>query len=198
MIGWLRGIVREREPAGVILDAGGVGWLVRVPMSTFLVLPPVGDVAELRVSTHVREDAITLFGFATSGEQALFDQLNSVSGVGPRMALAALSTLGAEGLAQSIVEGDARRLSAVPGIGKKTAERIVIDLRDKVVAPGTAKARAAGAAGAGTDPADVVSALVNLGYPERHAAQAVSDARAAGRQGFEALLREALARIGRG
>jgi Holliday junction DNA helicase RuvA len=195
MIGWLRGVVREREASGVILDVGGVGWLVRVPMSTFLSLPPVGEAAELRVTTHVREDAITLFGFATSGEQALFDLLNSVSGVGPRTALAALSTLGAEALAQAIVEGDARRLSAVPGIGKKTGERIVIDLRDKVVAPVASKMRAAGA---GADPADAVSALVNLGYSERHAANAVSEARAAGLVGFEALLRDALTRIGRG
>ena len=195
MIGWLRGVVREREPGGVILDAGGVGWLVRVPMSTLLGLAQVGEVAELRVTTHVREDAITLFGFATAGEQALFDHLNSVSGVGPRTALAALSTLGSEALAQAILEGDARRLSAVPGIGKKTAERIVIDLRDKVTAPVAVKARAVGS---GADPADVVSALVNLGYPERHAAKAVSDARTAGRQGFEALLREALTQLGRG
>ena len=197
MIGWLRGVLRERETSGVIVDVGGVGYVVRCPMSTFLELPKVGEVVELLVTTHVREDAITLFGFGTLGERELFDRLNSVSGVGPRMALGALSALGAASLARCIAEGDTRALAGVPGIGKKTAERIVIDLRDKMDALAMApKAKVRGGPESAT--ADVVSALVNLGYHERVAGKAVSDAHQDGAVGFEALLREALTRMGKG
>lgn len=199
MIGWLRGVLRERETSGVIVDVGGVGYVVRCPMSTYLELPKIGEVVELLVTTHVREDAITLFGFGTMGERELFDRLNSVSGVGPRMALGALSAMGAASLARCIAEGDTRALAGVPGIGKKTAERIVIDLRDKMDLASLAnipKAKARGGVESATT--DVVSALVNLGYHERVAGKAVADAHQEGAVGFEALLREALTRMGKG
>ena len=195
MIGWLKGELRERDAGRVVLDVGGVGYLLRVPMSTFLELPPVGSTAELHVTTHVREDAITLYGFLTPAERDLFERLNTVSGVGPRIALGALSGLGPGELVRAIAEGDPGRLSSVPGIGKKTAERIVIDLQDKM-AP-VAVARSANRAVAGGAASDVVSALVNLGYQERQAARAVQEAKQEGREGFEALLREALTRIGK-
>ena len=197
MIGWLRGTLRERETGGVVIDVGGVGYVVRCPMSTFLELPKVGSVTELLVTTHVREDAITLYGFATASERDLFDRLNSVSGVGPRIALGALSALGAASLARAISSGDARSLASVPGIGKKTAERIVIDLRDKVD-PLLFAAKTKADGGAAADTSDVVSALLNLGYPERLAGQAVADAHHGGAVGFEGILREALARLSKG
>ena len=195
MIGWLRGELRERDAGRVVLDVSGVGYLLRVPMSTFLDLPPLGSTAELHVTTHVREDAITLYGFLTAAERDLFERLNTVSGVGPRIALGALSGLGPGELVRAIAEGDPRRLSSVPGIGKKTAERIVIDLQDKMST--VTAAREPGRAVVGGEASDVVSALVNLGYQERLAARAVQDAKQDGREGFEALLREALSRLGK-
>lgn len=197
MIGWLRGSVRSRQAGRVILDAGGVGYLLSVPMSTFLDMPAEGAVAEVFVSTQVREDSITLHGFLREEERDLFERLLSVSGVGPRISMAALSALGPDQLARCIAEGDSRTLATVPGIGRKTAERIVIDLQDKIAKEQGARAAAARATGGGGEAADVVSALVNLGYNDRQAARAVQDAREDGASGFESLLRAALARLGR-
>lgn len=197
MIGWLRGSVRSRQAGRVILDAGGVGYLLSVPMSTFLDMPAEGAVAEVFVSTQVREDSITLHGFLREEERDLFERLLSVSGVGPRISMAALSALGPDQLARCIAEGDSRTLATVPGIGRKTAERIVIDLQDKIAKEQGARAAAARATGGGGEAADVVSALVNLGYNDRQAARAVQDAREDGASGFESLLRASLARLGR-
>ena len=197
MIGWLRGIIRQRETGRVVLDVGGVGYALVVPMSTFLALPHGDAVVELHVSTQVREDSITLHGFAEPDERELFERLLTVSGVGPRTAMAALSALGPSELARCIAEGDSKRLSTVPGIGRKSAERIVIDLQDRIAKEQGARA-AASKAGGGGDAADVVSALVNLGYNDRQAARAVQDAKAEGATGFEAILRGALARLGKG
>lgn len=197
MIGWLRGSVRQRETGRVVLDVGGVGYVLLVPMSTFLSLPGEGAVIELHVSTQVREDSITLHGFHEPSEREMFERLLSVSGVGPRTAMAALSSLGPDELARSIAEGDSRRLSTVPGIGKKTAERIVVDLQDRVAKEQGARAAAAKAGGGG-EAGDVVSALVNLGYNDRQAARAVQDAKADGAAGFEAILRGALKGLGKG
>lgn len=197
MIGWLRGVVRQREPGRVVLDVGGVGYVLACPMSTFLVLPAEGGVAELHVSTQVREDAITLHGFAESAEREVFERLLTVSGVGARTAMAALSALGPHELARCIAEGDSRRLSTVPGIGKKTAERMVVDLQDRMAKEQGARAAATQVAGGGAA-ADVLSALVNLGYNDRQAARAVQEAKAGGAADFASLLREALARLGKG
>ena len=196
MIGWLKGVIRQRETGRVVLDVGGVGYALVVPMSTFLALPAGEAAVELHVSTQVREDSITLHGFAEPSERELFERLLTVSGVGPRTAMAALSALGPDELARCIAEGDSRRLSTVPGIGRKSAERIIIDLQDRIAREQGARAAAAKAGGGG-EAADVVSALVNLGYNDRQAARAVSDARSDGAQGFEALLRAALARLGK-
>ena len=197
MIGYLRGSLREREAGRVVLDVGGVGYVVHVPMSTFLELPAEGEQVALFVNTQVREDAITLYGFRERPEQDVFERLLSVSGVGPRMALAALSAMGPADLVSAIREADVRKLSGVPGIGKKTAERLIVDLRDRLGAAGKAR----GTRPPGVDAGDVVSALVNLGYPERQAARAVGElleTPAAERpKGFDALLREALKRLSR-
>jgi Holliday junction DNA helicase RuvA len=202
VIGWLHGRLRSKDAGQLIVDVGGVGWLVVAPTSTYLELPPVGEEVELFVSTQVREESISLYGFRERAEREIFERLQTVSGVGPRTALAALSALGPAELTSAIRQGDTRRLSTVPGIGKKTAERIVIDLHDRlegVAIPAVAPAagRAAGAA-----VGDVTSALVNLGYPERQAAHAIADAlQEAGkgaRPGFDDLLRAALQRLSRG
>lgn len=199
MIGYLRGTLRERTGGRLILDVGGVGYVVDAPASTLLQLPAEGEPVELHVSTHVREDALLLFGFLTRVEQSVFDLLVSVSGVGPRIALAALSALGPETVARAVREGDVARLGTVPGVGRKTAERLVVDLRDRVTpglagaAPGPAEAEAPAGG------MDVVSALENLGYPRRQAERAVRQAGGSGGSdsSFDDLLREALRRLSR-
>jgi len=188
----------SREAERLLVDVSGVGYEVRVPASTLLQLP-VGEI-ELLVSTQVREDAITLYGFLTQEERRAFELLLSVSGVGPRIALAALSCLGPDALAVAIATGDATRLATVPGIGRKTAERMVVDLRDKV-AKSLPEGAGAGEASAGVSEAgaDVVSALVNLGYPEKQATKAVKAAQAdeGAAVEFDDLLRRTLKRLSR-
>jgi Holliday junction DNA helicase RuvA len=200
VIGYLRGVLRSREAGRVVLDVAGVGYVLHVPMSTFLELPREGEQVEMLVDTQVREDAITLYGFGQEAERLAFERLITVSGVGPRTALAALSALGPAELAAAIREADVRRLCSVPGIGKKTAERIVIDLRDRMdEAAAAAGGRRALRRGDGPE-ADVVSALVNLGYAEKQVSRAVADAveQASGKKpDFDDLLRQALQRLGR-
>ena len=198
MIGLLRGRLVSREAERLLVDVSGVGYEVRVPVSTLLQLPE-GEI-ELLVSTQVREDAITLYGFLTLEERRAFELLLSVSGVGPRIALAALSSLGSDAIAVAIASGDATRLATVPGIGRKTAERMVVDLRDKV-AIALPNAAGEGEAGVGVSEAgaDVVSALMNLGYPEKQATKAVKAAQADedGAVAFDDLLRSTLQRLSR-
>lgn len=193
MIAFLRGALLERTPGRIVVDVHGVGYELLIPVSTFQVLPPLGAPVELCVHTQAREDAIQLFGFATAREKSVFERLVGVSGVGPKLALAALSGLSAPALAAAIAASDLARLTAVPGIGKKTAERICVELRDKLgewAAPAAAPPLPAAAE-------EVLSALVNLGYARALAEQAVR--RAAGRQpppqGFEELFKRSLQAI---
>jgi Holliday junction DNA helicase RuvA len=164
MIAFLRGRVLEKHPNRVIVDVGGVGYDVAVPLSTFYVTGEPGAEIVLRVYTHVREDQIALFGFVTPLEQTVFERLIAINGIGPKLALAVLSGLEPRELVASIQRGDLARLTGIPGVGKKTAERIVLEMRD-----GLPKALES----AGTVPAptaadrlrdDLVSALANLGY----------------------------------
>jgi Holliday junction DNA helicase RuvA len=208
LIGRLAGVLEEKSPDRVVLDVGGVGYELRVSLSTFALLPEAGTQARLFVHTHLREDALTLYGFATGAERFLFERLLSVSGVGPRIAIQLLSGLDPDQLRAAIRNGEVTALARVPGIGRKTAERIVVDLREKLDPDRRAGARQTGAAaGPGSEgaiEADVLSALINLGYPARDAERAVEAARAASRParpgkpdtgdppGFERLLREAL------
>ena len=200
MIGYLRGRLRAREAGRLLLDVNGVGYVVDSPLSTFLDLPADGAEVELLVNTQVREDSIALYGFRTAAEREIFERLIGVSGVGPRTALAALSALGPQTLAEAIRDGDARRLSSVPGIGKKTAERIIIDLRDRIgTLPPGGEARPRKASAGVED--DVLSALVNLGYPEKAASRAIADAvkgkGATTAPVFDQLLRASLAGLSR-
>ena len=132
MIALLRGRLFEKHPTRVIVETGGVGYEVHMPLSSFASIGDVGSDVTLRVHTHVREDALQLFGFTTALEQTLFERLVSVSGIGPRLALAVLSGIAPQDLVRAVSAGDAARLVAIPGIGRKTADRIVLELRDKM------------------------------------------------------------------
>ncbi|GIU74609.1 MAG: Holliday junction ATP-dependent DNA helicase RuvA [Bryobacteraceae bacterium] len=195
MIAHLRGILLEKHPNQAIVEAQGVGYDVAIPISTFTALPLPGEEVRLKIHTVVREDSIQLFGFLTAEEKTLFEKLITVSGVGPKLALTVLSGIAAPQLAEVIRAADIQKLTRVPGIGRKTAERIVLELRDKI---DESPRRAAGAAGApavilSQDEADVVSALVNLGA-QRAAAETAARraAQELGGASFEALFRRAL------
>jgi len=195
MIAHLRGILLEKHPNQVIVETAGVGYDVTIPVSTFTHLPDVGAEVRLRIHTHVREDALALYGFLTQDEKALFEKLLDVSGIGPTLAVKILSGLSAPDLINYIRRGEVDRLVRIPGIGKKTAERMVLELRDKLPA--------VTGSGADSTPAadtlspvdqDVLSALLNLGCARPQAEAAVRKAKAGGggMMEFEPLFRRAL------
>jgi Holliday junction DNA helicase RuvA len=190
MIGSLRGKLIEKRPSHVLVDVGGVGYQVQVPLSTFAVLGPLHTETTLLIYTHVREDQLALYGFATAREKHCFELLISASGVGPSLALKILSGMGIEDLVPAIRKGDVARLVLIPGVGKKTAERIVVELRDKLAAVDVEEAGKRR-----TRPqleSDVASALVNLGYDGRLVDRAIEKARGEANGNFEDLLRAAL------
>ncbi|HOK44692.1 MAG TPA: Holliday junction branch migration protein RuvA, partial [Bryobacteraceae bacterium] len=141
MIAHLRGTLLEKHPNQAVVEAGGVGYDVAIPVSTYSALPEAGREVTLRIYTHVREDTLALFGFLTREEKLLFERLISVSGIGPKLAITVLSGLPAADLSAAVRAGDVNRLTRIPGVGKKTAERIVLELRDKL--PASAEAAAA-------------------------------------------------------
>jgi Holliday junction DNA helicase RuvA len=202
VIAHLEGVLREKAPTRAIVSVAGVGYEVLVSLSTFSALPDAGKTVSLRIHTHVREDAIQLFGFHTDLERALFEQLIRVNGVGPKLAQALLSGLPPRDLAAALARGDAAPLCAVPGIGAKTAQRLVLDLRERAAA-------LAAAEGAVNDPAPatdreeerlegVLSALVNLGTARPRAERAAREAVEAAREApLEQLVRDALRRLAR-
>lgn len=171
MIGRLSGVIAEKAPPQVVIDVGGVGYEVDVPMSTFFNLGGLGERAVLLTHLTVREDAHQLFGFLTHEERATFRQLIKISGVGPKMALGLLSGLSVAELAQAVSRQEAGRLTKVPGIGKKTAERLLLELKDKL-AP-VVGGGAAAALVVHDDQSDILNALLALGYNEREAAAAL-------------------------
>lgn len=192
MIGLLRGRLLEKRPNQVILDVGGVGYLVAVPLSTFAALGELHAEVTLLIHTHVREDALALYGFLSAREKHLFELLLGASGVGPTLALKILSGMNVEELVPAIRAGDLARLTKIPGVGRKTAERMIVELKDKLEAVAV-EAEKPPASPAGAE-ADVKSALLNLGYDERAADSALREAkRQAGTSSFEQLLRAALA-----
>lgn len=192
MIGQLRGRLADKRPNQVLVDVGGVGYLVAVPLSTYAALGELHTEVTLLIHTHVREDALALYGFLSSREKHFFEMLLGASGVGPTLALKILSGMSVEELVPAIRGGDVARLTRIPGVGRKTAERMVVELKDKLEAVVIAGEKPAVTSPAGVE-ADVVSALVNLGYEQRSAESAVAEAkRAAGAGDFEKLLRAAL------
>lgn len=196
MIGLLRGRLLEKRPNQVILDVSGVGYLVAIPLSTYAALGELHAEVTLLIHTHVREDALTLYGFLSAREKHLFELLLGASGVGPSLSLKILSGMNVEELVPAIRGGDIARLTKIPGVGRKTAERMVLELKDKLDAVAVESVdKPLPASPAGVE-ADVKSALVNLGYDERTAENAVMEAkRQAGTSSFEKLLRFTLAAL---
>ena len=199
MIGKLSGTLSEKNPPQVLVDCHGVGYEVDVPMSTFYNLPAVGEQVSLLTHFVVREDAQILYGFGSPEERTAFRQLIKISGVGPRMALGVLSGMSVSELAQAITLQEAGRLVKIPGIGKKTAERLIVELKAKVGAGGAMSPLTAGGAGsdsgeAGSPHRDAVAALVALGYKSADADQAVRRAALAlgGTASTETLIKKAL------
>ena len=202
MIAQLTGKLIQKQPNNVVIDVGGVGYDVTIPVSTFYELGEPGVDVSLKIHTHVREDALQLFGFWTSREKELFLKLTSVSGVGPKLAITMLSGMPAAELINAITTDDHARLTSIPGVGRKTAERVVVELRDKLTVI-SLEAREAEKAASRDLPAgeaavrdDTISALMALGYPKAIAERAVSFAmREEGERTIEAVLKRALRRL---
>ena len=187
MIAHLRGKLLAKHPNQAIVETGGVGYDVTISVPTFSDLPGVGSEVALHIHTHVREDVIALYGFLRAGEKQLFEKLITVSGIGPKLAVTILSGMAADEMIGAIRGNDLARLTRIPGIGKKTAERLVLELRDKLPAGG---GEAAVVSGLSAVEEDVLSALVNLGYQRGAAEKAV--AATAKNGSFEVMFREAL------
>ncbi len=195
MIARLQGVLLEKQPPKLLLDVRGVGYEVEAPMTTFYQLPVTGESIVLHTHMVVREDAHLLFGFYTLAERALFRSLIKINGVGPKLALTILSGVSAEEFRRSILENDTRSLTALPGVGKKTAERLIVELRDRMTNDKTAILPGVVAASAQTMPespvGDAVSALIALGYKPQEASRMVRAVAADGMQ-VEAIIKAAL------
>lgn len=192
MIARVAGRLLEKHPSRAIVDVGGVGYDVQIPLSTFYNLGEPGTDVALRVHTHVREDALALFGFATPLELQLFERLIGISGVGPKLALAVLSGIEPPDLVRAVRAQDVARLTKIPGIGRKTAERISLELRDKLPASLAAGDAASPAAAGDALRDDLISALLNLGYQAPAAQKAVGDVMKDGADALEPALKKAL------
>ncbi len=198
MIAYLRGSVLEKQPNRVIVDAGGVGYDVVVPISTFSALPDAGGEVRLHIHTQHTEQSFALYGFLTRDEKTVFERLITVSGIGPRLAISILSGLQAQDLVAAIRGGAIEHLTRIPGIGKRTAERLVVELKDKLndIAAGAAPPEEKPAESLSDVEQDVLSALINLGCNRPTAEKAIRKARSAGAPGeFEPLFRRAMENI---
>jgi holliday junction DNA helicase RuvA len=200
MIAYLSGSLLSKQPNQLIVDVNGVGYEVTIPLSTFYEAGGIGGLVQLQVYTHVREDTIALFGFKTVREKSLFEHLISVSGIGPKLGITILSGMSSEELIPAIREGNLAKLTSIPGVGKKTAERLVLELRDKLarfeILSTTVSTESASLPQAQDD---VVSALVNLGYPKNMAERALQKVLSSNsaEQGFERLLKGVLQHLSR-
>src|SRR2546429_740285 len=174
MIAHLSGKLLSKQPNQVIIDVQGVGYQVNIPLSTFYEVGETGNSIQLLIHTHVREDTLALFGFKTAKEKQLFEQLTSVSGIGPKLGITILSGMSVDELMPAIRQNNILRLTSIPGVGKKTAERMVVELRDKVSKVEAAAAGTLSPVGTASQlQEDVISALVNLGYPKALAERAI-------------------------
>ncbi|MGH9865018.1 MAG: Holliday junction branch migration protein RuvA [Candidatus Acidiferrales bacterium] len=193
MIGQLRGALVDKRPNQVIVDAGGVGYQVQVPLSTFAGLGALHAEVTLLIHTHLREDQIALYGFLTAREKQCFEMLISTSGVGPNLALKILSGMNLDELVPAIRKGDVLQLKRIPGVGQKTAERIILELRDKfaiVEVAGTGKP-----ASRSQVESDAISALLNLGYDQRNVEKTIEEVQSSGALDFSSLVTAALQRL---
>ncbi len=191
MIAHLRGKLLAKHPNQAIVETGGVGYDVTISVPTFSELPGIGGDVALHIHTHVREDALALYGFLRSAEKTLFEKLITVSGIGPKLAITILSGMAADEMVNAIRGNDIARLTRIPGIGKKTAERMVLELRDKLPVEKPERSRPIPALSAVEE--DVLSALVNLGYQRAAAEKVLASISKSGR--FDAMFREALAAV---
>ncbi len=203
MIAQLRGRLVSKDPGHVVVDVNGVGYQVFVPLSTYYQLPALQQEVFLRVYTHVREDAIQLYGFHTQEEKATFELLNGVSGIGPRLATNILSGISVEEFIPAVVEGDLSRLKAIPGVGRKTAERMIVELKDKVLEVPRTRPMGAGRpqrSERDQTSEDVISALLNLGCNRKEASRAADAAREVlgAEADFEKLVKQALKALSEG
>lgn len=192
MIGFLRGMVVAKSPPQLLVDVGGVGYELESPMSTFYALPAAGEPVQLLTHLVIREDAHVLYGFATEEERRLFRNLLRISGVGPKIALAILSGVTVQGFAQSVQSQDAVALTRIPGVGRKTAERLIVEMRDRLgTLEATIDLRSGAPSGAGNAGNEAFSALVALGYSASEATRLIK-AVGPGEYGVEELIRRAL------
>lgn len=197
MIARIKGILVYKSISHVIVDANGIGYRIFVPLTTFYELPETGQSVNLNIYTHVKEDALHLFGFHTREDQSIFQMLISVSGIGPKLALNIISGIPVHEFIRAVTQGNLSRLVAIPGVGKKTAERMVLELKDKILKLDLGEMAAEGASGIEKDSAmkeDALSALVNLGYKNAAAKNAIDKviAEASGTLSLDILLKEAL------
>ena len=190
MIAHLKGTLIKKMPASAILDVNGVGYEVFIPLTTYYELPGPGDALSFFIHTHVREDALKLYGFLSEDDKNIFETLIGVNKVGPKLALTILSGLSAQGLAQAVAEQDVVRLNAIPGVGSKTAERLVLELKDKLMplepSHGGTPVAANGVM------SDALSALINLGYKRPAAEQALKTVWQNGPSSLENLIKDSL------
>ena len=196
MIAHIQGLLHFKSPEYLVIDVDGIGYQVHVPLSTFYDLPQVGSTVSLHIHTHVREDALQLYGFQSPEEKALFVRLMSISGIGPRLAVNILSGISPAELVESLGHNNLARLISIPGVGRKTAERIMLELRDKLTALAPSHDATAPAKTAADEAMneDALSALVNLGYKKGVAQRAIENARKRleGEITLESLLKESL------
>lgn len=196
MIAHIQGRLHFKSPENLIIDVDGIGYQVHVPLTTFYELPDIGNTVALHIHTHVREDALQLYGFQAQEEKALFIRLMGVAGIGPRLAVNILSGISPAELAECLGEGDLARLISIPGVGRKTAERIMVEMRDKLPALAADRDIALSVKYAADEAVmnDAVSALVNLGYKKGVAQRAIDGARQRleGDINLESLLKESL------
>ena len=196
MIAHIQGRLHFKSPENLIIDVDGIGYQVHVPLTTFYELPEVGDTVALHIHTHVREDALQLYGFQAQEEKALFVRLMGVAGIGPRLAVNILSGISPAELAQCLGQGDFSSLISIPGVGRKTAERIMVEMRDKLPALAADRDIALSVKSAADEAVmnDAISALVNLGYKKGVARKAIEEAveRLEGKINLEGLLKESL------
>lgn len=194
MIAHIRGRLLSKHPNQVIVDCAGVGYQLAITVPTFSALPEAGAEVSLFVHTHVREDQFALFGFLKTDEKALFEKLIAVSGIGPKLAITVLSGMSAPDMIAAIRGNDLTKLTKIPGVGKKTAERMVLELKDKLDQFSTTEATTIASAASPLEE-DILSALVNLGYQRASAERALQSLGPANGRGFEQLFRAAMAAI---
>jgi Holliday junction DNA helicase RuvA len=196
VIAQIRGTLAHKLPGEIIVDVGGVGYQVFIPLNVFYRLPEVGDSISLYIHTHLREDALQLFGFAAAEEKHVFLLLNAVSGIGPKLAVNILSGIPADELVRAVKDGDQLRLLSIPGVGRKHAERMIVELRDKFT---TWQSRPSEVARSDDSQltADAVSALVNLGYRKVEVEKNVRDMVQNGKRTLEEVLKEVLRKMSR-